>query len=389
MKLWKRIGAIALLTAVLSAGAAAEEGKNGAVPATAALSEPNVSAESAVLIEADSGEVVYQKAADRSMAMASTTKIMTAYVAITQGDVTSEICVSPGAVGVEGSSIYLYQGEKLTLEALLYAMMLESANDAAAAIALHFDETVADFACRMNEAAAALGLENTHFTNPHGLYDEDHYTTARDLAALARAALENETFRKIVSTYKHTIPLKAGEGTRMLINHNKLLKSYDGCIGVKTGFTKKSGRCLVTAAERQGVRLIAVTLRAPDDWNDHKKMLDYGFSLYEGIELAAAGDFSYRLPVVGGKQETVSVCNPEGVRLVRRKGQGEITHRVELRQFYYAPLEAGQELGRVVFYAEGNEIAAVPLTAAESVMKQEKPLTLFGRFKRWLNRIFS
>ena len=173
---------------------------------------------------------------------------------------------------MEGSSVYLAQDEVLTLKELLYALLLESANDAAVAIAMAVDGSVDAFADRMNRYAAQLGLKDTHFVNPHGLDDDAHYTTARELALITRAALENPDFREIVSTQKTVIPLRGSEGVRLLLNHNRLLREYDGCIGVKTGFTKKTGRCLVSAAERDGVMLIAVTLGAPDDWNDHRRV---------------------------------------------------------------------------------------------------------------------
>ncbi|MBQ0124720.1 MAG: D-alanyl-D-alanine carboxypeptidase [Clostridiales bacterium] len=162
-------------------------------------------------------------------------------------------------------------------------MMLQSANDAAAAIAYEIAGGISEFAEMMNAKARELGLENTHFSNPHGLDDTDHYTTARDLAALARYALENETFARIVSTKKITIKMHGGDTSRVLVNHNRLLRTYDDIIGVKTGYTKKCGRTLVSAAERDGVRLICVTLDDGDDWRDHRAMLDAGFDKYERV----------------------------------------------------------------------------------------------------------
>ena len=336
---------------------------------TAALSEafadacPQVSARSAILIDAYSGTVIGAKNPDEKMSMASTTKIMTALVAIENADISQTVSISPCAVGVEGSSIYLYEGEKLTLEDLLYAMLLESANDAAAAIAIEVGGSVEGFAELMNEKAAELGLESTNFTNPHGLDDEDHYTTARELAIIARAAMNNETFRKIVSTYKKTIPLNETEGVRLLINHNKLLKGYDGAIGVKTGYTKKSGRCLVSAAERNGVSLICVTLSAPDDWQDHKSLLDYGFSAYESRLLCRDGEFNYTLPIVGGDKEYVTVTNKGDLRVTLPKDAPEVKATVELFPFEYAPVAEGEILGRVIYSSGGKLIAEMPLYA--------------------------
>ena len=211
----------------------------GMAPRTSA-GAPSISARSAILIAAETGEALFEKAADERLPMASTTKIMTALAAIESMPLDTVVTVPAGAVGVEGSSVYLEAGEKLTLEDLLYALLLASANDAATAIALTVSGSVEEFAALMNEKAAALGLSGTHFTNPHGLYDEEHYTTAADLAKLTAYALENEVFAKIVSTYKRTIPLNGDNGVRVLINHNRLLRMSDDVIGVKTGFTKKA-----------------------------------------------------------------------------------------------------------------------------------------------------
>ena len=328
---------------------------------------PSISAKSAILIEVSSGNVIFSKNADEILPMASTTKIMTALVALESCDVSKEISVSPEAIGVEGSSIYLYPEERLTLEDLLYAMLLESANDAAAAIAIEVGESIEGFADMMNKKADELGLTHTHFDNPHGLDSETHYTTAHELAIIARAAYSNQKFREIVSTYKKTIPLNETEGVRLLINHNKLLKSYEGSTGIKTGFTKKSGRCLVSAAERDGLEFIAVTLNAPDDWQDHTAMLDYGFSLYESRILCDIGQFSYILPVVNGDIDHVRVENAEKISVILPRSCTNIEYRIELDRFAYAPVESGRSMGKLVFYLDGEEIARTELVTKNSV----------------------
>jgi serine-type D-Ala-D-Ala carboxypeptidase (penicillin-binding protein 5/6) len=327
----------------------------------------SLSAECAVLIEAESGDVLYSKNADETRPMASTTKIMTAIIALEYEDLSHTVSVSKDAVGVTGSSIYLYEGEKLSLEELLYAMMLESANDAAAAIAIEVAQSVSAFAELMNEKAAALGLNDTNFTNPHGLYDENHYTTARNLAALTAYALKNDDFRSIVSTYKRIIPLNNYEGSRVLINHNKLLTRYNGTIGVKTGYTIASGRCLVSAAERNGLTLIAVTLNAPDDWNDHITMLDYGFNTYERVILSTDTKDRYILPVVGGNISLIQCNTKDNISVVLKKSDMNITQALELKRFYYAPIDQGERLGQLIFYNNGKEIASVPITAAYKI----------------------
>ena len=214
--------------------------------AICAAEVPSVSAKSAVLINAEDNGIIFSHNCNEKLPMASTTKIMTALVALENCPLDEKIIVDASAVGVEGSSVYLQKGEVLTLRQLLYALLLQSANDAATAIAVHVGGDVEGFARMMNEKAQKLGLHNTHFTNPHGLDDENHYTTAYELALVASAALKNPEFQKIVSTVKTEIP--KGNEARYLVNHNRLLREYDGCIGVKTGFTRRCGRCLVSVS---------------------------------------------------------------------------------------------------------------------------------------------
>ncbi|MBE6568652.1 MAG: D-alanyl-D-alanine carboxypeptidase [Ruminococcaceae bacterium] len=341
-----------------------------------------VSARAAVLMEASSGDIVFSKDADTRMPMASTTKIMTALVALEKGDLQQSVQIAEEAVGVEGSSVYLTAGETLTLEELLYALLLESANDAAAAVACAVSGSIEAFSAAMNEKAAEIGLENTHFTNPHGLDDEEHYTTASDLAKLAVYAMQNPDFARICSTYKKTIPMRDGEGTRLLLNHNRLLKQYADVVGVKTGFTKRSGRCLVSAAEKDGVRLVAVTLNAPDDWQDHRAMLDYGFSQYSNVSLAESGEYTWEIACTGAPDGKLTVTNTDSLSFVCR-GEPEITHIVEVPHFLFPPVQAGETIGTVRFFNHGTEIGSLPLTAAESV---EIPADERGFFEKLFDR---
>ncbi|MGN1345978.1 MAG: D-alanyl-D-alanine carboxypeptidase family protein [Eubacteriales bacterium] len=339
--------------------AAAEEAVSG-----------DVSAQAAILIEASSGETIFEKNPHEKLPMASTTKIMTALVALEHGDLSKTVHVANGACGVEGSSIYLTAGETLTLEDLLYALMLESANDAAAAIAYEIAGGIEEFAALMNQTAAEIGLTESHFTNPHGLDDEEHYTTAYDLAKLTAYALQNAEFRKIVSTYRHQIPLRGEEGIRVLLNHNKLLRISDDVIGVKTGFTKHSGRCLVSAAERDGVRVIAVTLNAPDDWRDHTMLHELGFASYHLECLAKPGEYTMELPCSGAADGALVLANKDGLSLCLKNGT-EVTHVVEAPHVFLPPIDEGDVLGRVVFYADGQPIGEVPLYAQTSVAEAE------------------
>ena len=254
---------------------------------TAVTEAVEVSAAAAVLMDADSGRLLYEKNGEKRMLIASTTKLMTALVALEQGGLQQEITVTGGHMA-EGSSMYLRPGEKLTLETLLYGLLLCSGNDAALAVTECMGGAV-PFVARMNEKAAELGMENTHFANPNGLDDEEHYSTAVDMAKLAAAAMDDPVLRRVASTRTARI------GGRTLTNHNKLLSRVEGCVGLKTGYTRAAGRTLVSCAERDGVRLVAVTLQDGDDWNDHASLYEQGFrvlrpvkAVERGLRLAAA-----------------------------------------------------------------------------------------------------
>ena len=338
----------------------------------------DVSAKSAYALEADSGNTVFEKNADTKMSMASTTKIMTAIVAIENSSLDKVVKITPEMVGIEGSSIYLQEGENLTVEELLYALLLESANDASIALAYSVGGSVEGFVELMNKKADDLGLKSTHFTNPHGLDNEEHYTTARELAIIARYAMENPVFNEIVSTYKRVIPL-GEDGSRVLINHNKLLRSYEGAIGVKTGFTKKSGRCLVSCAEVDGVRIIAVTLNATSDWNDHTKMLDLGFSMYENIKLADTGDYNISLDVINGNKSSVLCSNLDSLDVTLECDNNNISAHLEANRMISAPIKQGDCVGKIIFKNNGCKIASLDLYALESVKGIRYKKSIFER----------
>ncbi len=354
----------------------------------------SVSAQSAVLIEAQSGAVIYAKNADMRLPMASTTKIMTALVATHLAPLDTEIPIDGRSVGVEGSSIYLTEGETLSLEELLYALLLESANDAAVAIAIGLSGSVEAFCKEMNREATKLGLTDTHFINPHGLDHEEHYTTAYELGLISRALLENPKLAEIVSTQKKTITSSDPDRTRYLANHNRLLRMYDGCIGVKTGYTKRSGRCLVSAAKRDGVCLIAVTLNAPNDWQDHSNMLDHGFSQYRSVLLCAAEECQIEVPVVGGEKASLTVSNATELRVTLPKRSLSVKVTVELPRFLYAPIKATEPIGKLVYSADldgdGTKevIGEVPLIACQTVEKSPKK-SLWKRLVAFFQELFS
>jgi len=343
---------------------------------------PGISAEAGVLMEFSSGDVLISENAYERLPMASTTKIMTALVALENcGDLSRIVRISEKAVGIEGSSVYLKAGEELTMEQLLQALLLESANDAAAAIAVEIAGDIPAFAEKMNETAQRLELKDTHFTNPHGLDEDGHFTTAYDLARLTCYALRNADFQRIVSTYKTTIPMSGGEGTRVLVNHNRLLKSYSGSIGVKTGYTKRCGRCLVSAAERDGVTMIAVTLNDPDDWRDHSAMLDYGFSRYAMTTLAESGEYSYSFPCLGGTSQTVTAANRDEIRLPLPVDHGEVSVTVEANRYLCAPIYEGDEVGELIFRLEDTVLARIPLYAVTASEKYTDQRSAADRLK--------
>lgn len=334
---------------------------SGTVQAT-----PAVSADSAIVMDAACGAVLFEKNADARSLIASTTKIMTGLLVLERCSMDDAVTVPPEAVGIEGSSLYLKAGETLTVEALLYGMMLHSGNDAAVALAIHTCGSEQDFVCAMNERAQELGLRQTHFANPNGLDSEGNYSTARDLACLAAAALENERFRTVVSTKTATF------GTRSFANHNKLLWQYPGAIGVKTGYTKAAGRILVSAAEKDGRRLIAVTISAPDDWNDHKKLLDEGFSCFEARTVLCGGDRIGSVPVLDGVQEEVGLTVQEDVSCMLLP-QERIELRVLAPRFLCAPVQMGRA-GTVQILTGKTVLAEIPIFYEASVEKKpEEP----------------
>ena len=358
----------------------------GALCPVARAAGPEVSAQSAVVLTADTGTVLFEKDGHTPRPVASTTKIMTALLALEtaqeQGDPLVDI--TQEMVAVEGSSMGLQAGDSISLTGLAAGMLLASGNDAANAAALYLDGSLESFAARMNQRAAALGMEDTHFVTPSGLDGEDaqglgHLSTAYDMALLARAALEDQAFRQLCSSPSLAVEFAEPVKRVTYTNHNKLLAQYQGCVGVKTGFTKEAGRCLVSAAERDGALLIAVTLNAPNDWQDHTALLDYGFSQVEPYQLAG-GDVRLTVPVVGSPVEAVSLRGSNGGEVTLPLGQGAQVERVvRVPKFLYAPVEAGEQVGEICWYLEGQLLGSAPLTAAGAAPLQEKAPSLWER----------
>lgn len=325
---------------------------------------PLVSASAAILVEADGGEVLFEKNADARMLIASTTKIITAMIVLERCDPEQTVIIDPAWTGIEGSSMYLKPGQELTVRELLYGLMLASGNDAAVALACIAAGSVEEFAALMNEKAAELGCENTHFENPNGLDGEAHYSSARDMARIAAEAIRSETFREIVSCRSKTI----GENT--YTNHNRLLRECDGVFGVKTGYTEAAGRTLVTCCERNGLTLICVTLSDPNDWEDHSRLYDWAYSRWV-MTTVLTKDIGWSLPVIGGLQESVAVSPAEDLTVFSKAGK-EITLSLRLPSFVYAEISAGDVAGVAVASIDGKELGTVPLVYGENIERREE-----------------
>ncbi len=339
-----------------------------------------VSARKAILLDSQTGRVLFSRNADDRSLIASTTKIMTALVVCEQCNVLDRVQIPKEAVGIEGSSIYLKEGEVLTVQELLYGMMLHSGNDAATALAIYCGGTVEGFAELMNDKARKIGLQNTHFVNPHGLDAPEHYSTARDLAILAGTAMENPVFARTVSAKTVTI------GNRSLRNHNKLLWQVEGADGVKTGFTKAAGRILVSSAMRNGRRLVCVTIDDGNDWADHKKLYEQGFGGYQVYKLVSAGQQMGTVPVLGGQQDSVGLVALEDFYYPLAQGERpEI--RLSIKSFVYAPVVEGTDAGFAYVCLEGRAVGKVALAFTETI-EQTPPEymsfweKLFGRRQR-------
>lgn len=328
-----------------------------------AVDIPNVNAHSAVLINADTKEVLYEKNAHTRRSMASTTKIMTGLLAVESSRLNDVVTV--GDIHSEGSSIGLINGYKLTLEALTYGMMLESGNDAAVVCAEFLAGSEEAFSQLMNKKAKEIGMSDTNFVTASGLDSQEHYSTAYDMALLGAYAVANPAFSEIFSTKSKRVDFIEPDISITFSNHNKLLSWCDGVFGIKTGFTKKSGRCLVTACERDGTVLIAVTLNDGDDWNDHRKLYDYGYEKCEVQELYIR--FPESLKVYSGYQNSLSIgleVNPVRVSFSDSSG---ITQKIYLPEFIYAPVNRGDTVGRAELYKDGKLIYSYDILAQSDI----------------------
>lgn len=325
--------------------------------------KPSVSALAAVLISADTGEIVYSVNCDKKLPMASTTKIMTTLLCIESGNLDEEFVVDSEAIKVEGSSMGLQEGDIVTKYDLCCGMLLPSGNDAANAAAVKIAGSIEAFADMMNERAAEIGLTRTYFVTPSGLEGEGHGSSAYDMAILAREALKNETFREICSSQSIKVSFGNPPYDRWLTNTNKLLSMYEGVYGVKTGFTDEAGRCLVSACERDGKKLICVTLNDRNDWNDHIAMYDYGFQTVRSqvLELPEC----LELDIVGADEEKIglSVGNEPVAITTAETDLSCVSYNMISAPFVYAPVNDGEALAELQIMYNDREVCRVPLCA--------------------------
>lgn len=346
-----------------------------------------VGAKAAVVMEAQSGRLLFAQEAHRRLPMASTTKIMTALLTLEQPGLDEEFTVDPAAIRVEGSSMGLQEGDTVTLRALAGGMLAASGNDAANAAAVRIAGSTGEFAKLMNRRAAELGMENTHFVTPSGLDAGEHRSTAYDMALLGRAALENPDFARMAGSKRLSLTYGNPPYQRSLLNHNRLLSLYPDTIGIKTGFTKTAGRCLVSAARRDGVTLIVVTLNCGDDWNTHIALYQRYFPMVRQAPLLPEGEIT--VPVVGGESASVPLRQTGEVSFARVEGwENGVEQKIFAPNFCYAPIFDGDIIGKIVYYREGQPVGESPLAAAGNVpaLPPPEPRGLSGWLKEKMGR---
>ena len=373
-KLLAKLRAVALLICctvltLLGSSAKAEE-------------EVKTSARAAVLIERNTGMVLLCHNENEPLPMASTTKVMTALLALEKGNLDDVVTVGRNAYGVPGTSIYLDLGEQITLRDLLYGLLLASGNDAAIAIAEHIGGSVEAFCAMMTERAAELGCEDTVFVNPNGLPAEGHHTTAYDLALIAREAMTHETFREIVSTQRASIPWEGRSYDRILNNKNRLLAGYEGATGIKTGYTRAAGRCLVFGAQRDGLEVIGVALNCADWFNEAARLMNLGFERYEGFTALSAGETVRVLPVTGGRQDTVYICADADLTAAVPKGEIPALE-YDMPDVLPAGMQMGDAVGEARILLDGRTLASVPLVLTESLTPRDYAFELERVLRCW------
>lgn len=346
----------------------------------------DISAAAYALVDGESGRILLSENGEEQLPMASTTKIMTALVAIENGNLEDVVTIPQEAQGVEGSSIYLEAGETLTLRELLLGLMLHSGNDAAVAIAIHIGGSVENFCKLMNAKARELGANSTNFVNPNGLPNEEHYTTAEDLAVIAAAAMRNEQFKEIVGTMDATIPNDAQPWDRALTNKNKLLYQYQGANGVKTGYTKAAGRCLVGGALVEELQLITVVLNCYDMYNESAELLDYGYEYYDRVCVVDAREPIKKIAVSDSEIVEIDACVPESIYLtLNEKEKSRIRIEEDIPDTLQAPIAAGTVLGTVKVWLGEEMMYETTVVCPVDIQAHEWLYYLKIVAENWLN----
>lgn len=368
----KRVSKIALFALLtlfsITCAFIAPLNSNDAGAANATVNKANCSK---IVMEVNSLRVFDGQNADVRLPMASTTKVMTALVVIENRKMDEIVIVPKAAVGVEGSSIYLCEGEKLTVKELLYGLMLRSGNDAATALALHTAGSIGAFAGMMNARADSLGLKNTHFVNPHGLHDPAHYTSAYDLAVISSVAMRNAVFKEIVSTKNITVSGNNEEQLRFFNNKNKILSMYRGGNGVKTGFTKNAGRCLVAASLRDGMQVVAVVLNVPDMWEECSRLMDYAHGNYAVKKLVSKNEIYAKVPVEKGKSDVAALyCPEEFYYPLKKDGSEKAEIVVNSTEKVKAPVKKQTALGTVEITLDNRLLFSQKIYTMEDIEKK-------------------
>ncbi|KNF07433.1 D-alanyl-D-alanine carboxypeptidase DacB [Gottschalkia purinilytica] len=342
-----------------------------------------ISASSAILIDSATGRVLYSLNSNKKLPMASTTKIMTTLVAIEKGDLDKKVKIKKEWTGIEGSSIYLVENEKITLRDLLYGLMLRSGNDAAIAIANHISGSVEKFSNEMNKKAKKIGLNNTNFENPHGLHDENHYTTAYDLSMITREAMKLKEFREISSAKKWTADR---EQNKLFYNKNDTLSEYKGGDGGKTGFTRAAGRCLVTSATRNGVQLIAVVLNDSNWFNDCYTLMDYGFDNYKPYIIHSKKQFIKNVSLIGGNKDKIPVFTEKELLVpLKEEEVDKVKAVVKVPDSVKTPIKKGDVVGTLQIFLEGELISTSNLISQDTIDEKGKS----NKVKDFISNIFE
>lgn len=327
---------------------------------------PKITSRYAVVMDYDSGRVLYEKGSNKIVPMASTTKIMTAIIALENSKLDDIVTVSKKSASIHGSVVGLKQGQKVTMEELLYGLMLRSGNDCAIAIAEHIGGSVEGFLKMMNTKAFDLGAYNTHFSTPHGLDADGHFTTAYELALITRYAFANNEFLKIVSTKE--VKLNGANGTKTYHNINRLLWMLEGADGVKTGYTGKAGRCLVSSASRNGKRVICVVLNSPSRWEDSKKLIEYGFNNYKNSVTLNSNDYMKSIKIDGGSKRNLTIGFDNSITIpISQDEKDNLDFQLDIEENLTAPIYKDQQVGRLKIYFNSREIYSIPYKSMESI----------------------